>query len=89
MRILATILLSLATLFADNQQPPSAQAKQAAPTTRAAPRTTRSAPKGNPAKPVHVRQYTRRDGTIVRAHDRAAPGTASKTKGSRAARKTP
>ena|ERR1700733_9057270 len=29
-------------------------------------------------KPVHVRQYTRKDGTIVQAHDRAAPGTATR-----------
>jgi len=27
-------------------------------------------------KPVHVREYTRKDGTIVGAYDRAAPGTA-------------
>jgi hypothetical protein len=29
--------------------------------------------------PVHVRAYTRRDGTYVAAHDRRAPGTASAT----------
>ena len=29
------------------------------------------------AKTVHVRQYTRKDGTVVSAHDRAAPGTAT------------
>src|ERR1017187_2192441 len=29
-------------------------------------------------KTVHVRQYTRKDGTVVRAHVRAAPGTAHK-----------
>ena len=28
-------------------------------------------------KTVHVRQYKRKDGTVVKAHDRAAPGTAS------------
>jgi hypothetical protein len=28
-------------------------------------------------RPVHVRQYTRKDGTVVAAHDRAAPGTAA------------
>jgi hypothetical protein len=28
-------------------------------------------------KTVHVRQYKRKDGTVVQAHDRAAPGTAS------------
>jgi hypothetical protein len=28
-------------------------------------------------KTVHVREYTRKDGTVVHAHDRAAPGTAS------------
>lgn len=27
-------------------------------------------------KTVHVRQYTRKDGTVVSAHERAAPGTA-------------
>ena len=26
-------------------------------------------------KTVHVRSYTRKDGTVVRAHDRSAPGT--------------
>ncbi len=31
------------------------------------------------SKTVHVREYTRKDGTIVRAHDRRAPGTASMT----------
>ena len=29
------------------------------------------------SKTVHVRQYTRKDGTIVRAHDRRPPGTAT------------
>jgi hypothetical protein len=29
------------------------------------------------AKTVHVREYTRKDGTVVHAHDRAALGTAS------------
>src|SRR4051794_37443140 len=28
-------------------------------------------------KAVHVREYTRKDGTVVHAHDRRAPGTAS------------
>jgi len=28
-------------------------------------------------KTVHVHSYTRKDGTVVRAHDRAAPGTAT------------
>jgi hypothetical protein len=28
------------------------------------------------SKSVHVREYTRKDGTVVRAHDRSAPGTA-------------
>ena len=28
-------------------------------------------------KTVHVRTYTRKDGTVVQAHDRAAPGTRS------------
>jgi hypothetical protein len=35
-------------------------------------KSTSSAP-----KTVHVRQYTRKDGTVVSAHDRAAPGTAT------------
>src|ERR1017187_8780855 len=30
-------------------------------------------------KTVHVRQYTRKDGTVVRAHVRAAPGSARKS----------
>jgi len=29
---------------------------------------------------VHVRTYTRKDGTVVAAHNRAAPGTASNTR---------
>jgi hypothetical protein len=28
-------------------------------------------------KTVHVREYTRKDGTVVRAHDRSTPGTKS------------
>ena len=34
---------------------------------------------GSTSKTVHVRQYTRKDGTVVSAYDRRAPGTASKT----------
>jgi hypothetical protein len=26
------------------------------------------------SKPIHVREYTRKDGTVVHAHDRVAPG---------------
>jgi hypothetical protein len=44
-------------------------------------------------KTVHVRSYTRKDGTVVRAHDRSAPGTkkyssprSSAPKGSKAVR---
>jgi hypothetical protein len=29
----------------------------------------------DPNKPVHVRQYTRKDGTVVQAHDRSLPGS--------------
>ena len=29
------------------------------------------------SKTIHVREYKRKDGTVVHAHDRAAPGTAS------------
>src|SRR5215472_17300965 len=29
------------------------------------------------SKPVHVREYTRKDGTVVHAHERAMPGTGS------------
>lgn len=100
MRLLITILFSVASLVADNPQPPSTQPKQGAktrdhsngvgagiaPTTRG---TTRSVPKGSPTKSIHVRQYTRKDGTVVRAHNRAAPGTASKTKRSPALKKAP
>lgn len=32
------------------------------------------------SRPVHVRSYTRKDGTVVRAHDRALPGTAPKSR---------
>ena len=31
-------------------------------------------------KTVHVKPYTRKDGTVVRAHERSAPGTASHQK---------
>ena len=31
------------------------------------------------SKPVHVREYTRKDGTVVHAHDRAEPGAAAST----------
>jgi hypothetical protein len=37
-------------------------------------KTTSGAP-----KTVHVREYTRKDGTVVQAHDRAAPGTVQHT----------
>jgi hypothetical protein len=30
-------------------------------------------------KPVHVRQYKRKNGTPVRAHNRSSPGTANRT----------
>jgi hypothetical protein len=30
-------------------------------------------------KPVHVRTYTRKDGTVVQAHNRAAPGAANRS----------
>ena len=30
-------------------------------------------------KPVHVRTYTRKDGTVVQAHNRAAPGVANRS----------
>ena len=33
-------------------------------------------------KPVHVREYKRKDGTVVKAYDRAAPGTATRPAGS-------
>lgn len=32
-------------------------------------------PSGGGDKPVHVREYTKKDGTHVQSHDRAAPGT--------------
>jgi hypothetical protein len=35
------------------------------------------ASKAKASKTVHVKEYTRKDGTVVHAHDRAAPGTAS------------
>src|ERR1041385_8263618 len=33
---------------------------------------------GSSSKPVHVHQYTRKDGTVVQAHDRRLPGTVPK-----------
>jgi hypothetical protein len=96
MRLLITALFSLATLFAGSRQPPTVPPKQPAktgthnsvtgarspgPTARPNQGTVHPATKGSPTKPVHVRQYTRKDGTVVRAHDRAAPGTASRSKG--------
>lgn len=33
---------------------------------------------GSPRKPVHVREYTRKDGTVVHAHERAAPARTEK-----------
>lgn len=33
-------------------------------------------------KPVHVKEYTRKDGTTVEEHYRAAPGTGHKDDGS-------
>jgi hypothetical protein len=98
MHLLITTLLSLTALLADNPQAPSAQPKQAArigdhnqgrgvrnigSTARPNPSVAHSAAKGSLPKPVHVRQYTRKDGTVVRAHNRAAPGIARKSNGSR------
>jgi hypothetical protein len=37
---------------------------------------------GASAQKVHVRGYTKKDGTVVRPHDRAAPGTAGGVSGS-------
>lgn len=34
------------------------------------------AQKSSPSKPVHVHEYTRKDGAVVHAHDRALPSTA-------------
>lgn len=36
--------------------------------------SSRSSSKSSSRKTVHVREYTRKDGTVVHAHDRAAPG---------------
>jgi len=41
--------------------------------------TPHSSKSSNHSKTVHVREYTRKDGTVVRAHDRRPPGTASGT----------
>jgi hypothetical protein len=38
-----------------------------------------SKPSSDKPKTVHVREYKRKDGTVVTSHDRAAPGTARKT----------
>jgi hypothetical protein len=40
-------------------------------------------------KTVHVRRYTRKDGTVVHSYNRAAPGTAAKAKNDAAARPVP
>jgi hypothetical protein len=40
-------------------------------------------------KTVHVRQYTRKDGTVVRRYDRAAPGTAGKAKTPTTSKRSP
>jgi hypothetical protein len=34
-------------------------------------------PASTSSKPVHVRQYTRKDGTVVSAHTRSTPGSAA------------
>ncbi len=39
--------------------------------------STHSTRSSDRSKPVHVREYRRKDGTVVHAHDRALPGTAS------------
>ena len=40
-------------------------------------------------KTVHVRGYTRKDGTVVSAHDRAAPGTSSRSSSRSASSRIP
>jgi hypothetical protein len=101
MRLLITILLSVASLLADNGRSPCIQPNQVttddhkkgigtrSPAPRRNPCVTHSVPNGSPTKPVHVRQYKRKDGTVVRAHDRAAPGTANRTKRGATFRKAP
>jgi hypothetical protein len=37
-------------------------------------------------KTVHVKTYTRKDGTVVQAHNRAAPGTANRSSSSSSSR---
>lgn len=41
-----------------------------------------AAPQSKSTSTVHVRQYTRKDGTVVAAHERSAPGSASAKTGS-------
>jgi hypothetical protein len=38
-----------------------------------------SKPSSTTPKPVQVSEYKRKDGTVVKAHDRAAPGTATRS----------
>jgi hypothetical protein len=40
------------------------------------PIAARSSSHSSGSKTVHVRSYTRKDGTVVQAHDRSAPGAA-------------
>jgi hypothetical protein len=43
---------------------------------------------GGSKKTVHVKEYTRRDGTVVQAHERSAPGTRSSASAAPHARKS-
>ena len=65
-RILVLLLLCLFTLtpttFARGTHASTHKASQ-----------KRSHKKNNRPKTVHVRSYKRKDGTVVRAHDRSAP----------------
>jgi len=87
MRLLITALLSITALLADPPQRRTVQPKQLAKT--GTHNNVAGARSPGPPKPVHVCQYTRKDGTVVRAHNRAAPGTASKSRGGAIPQKAP
>jgi hypothetical protein len=71
MRRLFVILLLLCSFGFGRSSGHSSSHSSSSSRTRSSHTSKAKAPKS-----VHVKQYTRKDGTVVHAHDRAAPGTA-------------
>ena len=52
--------------------------KTGSPTSSSSKTASSKSTKSTSGKTVHVKEYKRKDGTVVKAHDRAVPGTTAK-----------